>query len=92
MCNAPQDGADLEMARRTHNTPLHLQDDNQAPEAYFAKVGGGHIVEFKSCNLGLLSERLRLSASWEPLGGSPEPPQLGPDIGGSGGSHRVAYP
>ena len=30
--------------------------------------------------------------SWEPLGGSPEPPQLGPEIGGSGGSHRVASP
>ena len=26
--------------------------------------------------MGLLSERLRLSASWEPLGGSPEPPQV----------------
>ena len=38
-----------------------------------------------------ISERLRFSASWEPLGGSPEPPQLGPEIGGSGdppsGSH-----
>ena len=47
-------------------------------------------MEFKSRNLGLLPERLRLSASWEPLGGSPEPPQLGPEIGGSWGSHRVA--
>ena len=42
------------------------------------------IVKFESLNLGLLSERLRLSAFWEPLGGSPEHPQLGPDIGGWG--------
>ena len=29
--------------------------------------------------------KLRLPASWEPLGGSPEPPQLGPQIRGFGG-------
>ena len=40
--------------------------------------------------IGIDSERLGHSASWEPLGGSPELPQLGPEIGGSGGSHRVA--
>ena len=35
-------------------------------------------------------ERLCLPGSWEPLGGTPEPPQLGPEIRGSGGSNRVA--
>ena len=43
-----------------------------------------NIVEFKSRNLGFLSERLHLSASWEPLGGFPEHPQVGPEIRGSG--------
>ena len=58
-------------------------------------VGGAkatRIVEFKRQNLGLLSERLRLSASWEPLGGFPCPPQLGPEIACSGVVHRVASP
>ena len=38
------------------------------------------------------AERLRLLALRKPLGGSPEPSQLGPEIGGSGESHRVASP
>ncbi|KAF2364417.1 hypothetical protein FHG87_004816 [Trinorchestia longiramus] len=29
---------DVEMARRTHTTPAHLQGDNLAPELYFSKV------------------------------------------------------
>ena len=33
-----QDSADLEMARRTHNTPLHLQGDNTQPDIYFSQV------------------------------------------------------
>ena len=41
--------------------------------------------------IGKASERLGHSASWEPLGGSPELPQLGPEILGFGelqsGSH-----
>ena len=31
------------------------------------------------------SKKIRLTASWEPQSGSPEPLQLGPEIGGSGG-------
>ena len=50
------------------------------------------IVEFKSSNLGMLSERFRFSVSWEPLGGSPEHPQLGPEIGGSGEATRWLPP
>lgn len=32
-----KDSADLEMARRTHNTPLHLQGDNTQPDIYFSQ-------------------------------------------------------
>ena len=49
------------------------------------------IVEFMSWDLGMLSERLRLLASREPLGGCPEPPQVGPEIG-LGGRYWVASP
>ena len=42
--------------------------------------------------MGLLSKGLRLSASWDPLGGSPDPPQVRTSDGGFGrkppsGSH-----
>ena len=38
------------------------------------------------------TEGLSLSASWESLGGSSFPPQLGPEIGGSAVVYRVAAP
>ena len=55
----------------------------------------GITVEFIVCHgshsVALFdAELLRLPALRKPLGGSPEPPQLGPEIRGSGRSHRVA--
>jgi len=47
------DSRHVEMARRTHATPPHLQGDNTLPEAYFAETLKGFEERMKRCKEGI---------------------------------------